>query len=64
MAATITAGRLHQPLDLSLGEVLAGSIMPIWTATTPNFLFTVVGARARDDDFIGEIPLNWRELVP
>jgi hypothetical protein len=36
MSVTITAGRLHQPLDLSLGEVLAGSIMPIWAATTSN----------------------------
>src|SRR5215813_13399360 len=36
MSVTITAGRLHQPLDLFLGEVLSGSIMPIWAATTPN----------------------------
>ena len=32
----ITAGSLHQPLDLFLGEVLAGPVMPIWAATTPN----------------------------
>src|SRR5262250_152144 len=36
MPVPITARRLDKPLDLSLGEVLAGSIMPIWAATTPN----------------------------
>src|SRR5262249_26896613 len=36
MSVSITASSLHQPLDLFLGEVLAGSIMPIWAATTPN----------------------------
>src|SRR5260221_7503696 len=36
MAVPIPPCCLNQPLDLSLGEVLAGSIMPIWAATTPN----------------------------
>jgi hypothetical protein len=36
MSVSITAGSLHQPLDLFLGEVLSGSIMLIWAATTPN----------------------------
>jgi hypothetical protein len=37
MAVPVSAGgALHQPLDISLGQVLAGSIMPIWAATTPN----------------------------
>src|SRR5262245_53135810 len=36
MSVPVPARRLHQPLDLSLGEVLAGSIMAIWAATTPN----------------------------
>src|SRR5215472_5358578 len=36
MPVPITAGSLHQPLDLFLGEVLSGSIMLIWAATTPN----------------------------
>src|SRR6516165_2171340 len=36
MSVSIPARRLHQPLDLLLGEVRAGSIMPIWAATTPN----------------------------
>src|SRR5262249_23730779 len=36
MPVPITAGSLHQPLDLLLGEVLSRSIMPIWAATTPN----------------------------
>src|SRR5215831_13546907 len=36
MPVPITARRLDEPLDLSLGEALSGSIMPIWAATTPN----------------------------
>jgi len=36
MPVPITARRLDEPLDLFLGEVLSGSIMPIWAAATPN----------------------------
>src|SRR5262245_22157515 len=36
MPVSITARCLHQALDLSLGEVLAGSIMPVRAATAPN----------------------------
>src|SRR5262249_10987127 len=36
MPVPITARRLDKPLDLSLSEVLSGSIMSIWAATTPN----------------------------
>jgi hypothetical protein len=65
MAVPVSAGGgFHQPLDLSFGEVLAGSIMPIWAATTRNCSLYSGWRSARDDDFIGKIPLNWRELVP
>src|SRR5262249_32008413 len=36
MPVSITAGSLNKPLDLFLGEILSGSIMPIWAATAPN----------------------------
>jgi len=36
MPVPITAGSLHQPLDLFLGERRASSKKNIWAATTPN----------------------------
>ena len=53
MSVPIAAGSFHQPFDLFLGQVLAGSIMPIWRRPRLTVLFTVVGARGRDAAFTG-----------
>ena len=39
MPMPIVSGRLHEPFDLALGEVLAGAIFGIWQPTKRNCSF-------------------------
>jgi hypothetical protein len=48
MPVPIVSGRLHEPFDLALGEVLASAIFGIWQPTTRNCsLYSAWSAGAR-----------------
>ena len=56
MPVPVVSRRLHQPFDLALGEVLAGPIFDIRQPTASDCSLLVVGALARDLEFIGNFP--------
>jgi hypothetical protein len=63
MAMPIISSRLHEPLNLALGEVLAGPVVGIWQPASGNCSFLVVGALVLDVAFIGIFPSDRLRLL-